>query len=56
MDKRAIYLVKTNACVCHPETCCHKDYYVFDTQTNQVIMGFFNKELAELFIKEHLTN
>lgn len=41
--------IESNICSCHPETCCHKDYYV--VHANGMKTGFMEKAKAEEYLK-----
>lgn len=46
------YYVGPNHCNCHPETCCHDDWAVYDSEDDQVLDTFFRKDDAEARVIE----
>jgi hypothetical protein len=42
--------VLINTCGCHPETCCHKDYYITNLVGKRI--DFLNIQIAESYMKE----
>ena len=41
------YEVRRNRCDCHPETCCHGRYNVFDTLNQVIYISFDDRDNAD---------